>query len=163
MLYSLTQMSHLFSLFIFISCAAQCVPLVCIFSFFFNDTATTEIYTYRHTLSLHDALPISNLKVEKTPKTFSPPTPYSLPELQMAASARWGWSAKKTLDVLQKLYEAGAVTYPRTDAGHLTDEMIPDMPKHLDALKKRDDFRDLANITPVIRKSIFDSKKVRSE
>src|SRR3546814_16755783 len=27
--------------------------------FFFNDTATTEIYTYRHTLSLHYALPIS--------------------------------------------------------------------------------------------------------
>src|SRR5213075_2396115 len=27
-------------------------------SFFFNDTATTEIYTTRHTLSLHDALPI---------------------------------------------------------------------------------------------------------
>src|SRR3546814_465128 len=27
--------------------------------FFFNGTATTEIYTYRHTLSLHDALPIS--------------------------------------------------------------------------------------------------------
>src|SRR3546814_15001989 len=26
--------------------------------FFFNDTATTEIYTYWHTLSLHDALPI---------------------------------------------------------------------------------------------------------
>src|SRR3546814_1780432 len=28
-------------------------------SFFVKDTATTEIYTYRHTLSLHDALPIS--------------------------------------------------------------------------------------------------------
>src|SRR3546814_15859752 len=28
------------------------------FIFFFNDTATTEIYTYGHTLSLHDALPI---------------------------------------------------------------------------------------------------------
>src|SRR3546814_7154716 len=28
------------------------------FLFFFNDTATTEIYTYGHTLSLHDALPI---------------------------------------------------------------------------------------------------------
>src|SRR3546814_1349715 len=26
--------------------------------FYFNDTATTEIYTYLHTLSLHDALPI---------------------------------------------------------------------------------------------------------
>src|SRR5213075_3524323 len=29
------------------------------FFFFFNDTATTEIYTTRHTLSLHDALPTS--------------------------------------------------------------------------------------------------------
>src|SRR3546814_17057803 len=28
------------------------------FFFFFNDTATTAIYTFRHTLSLHDALPI---------------------------------------------------------------------------------------------------------
>src|SRR3546814_14966321 len=38
----------------------MCVILVshnCSFVFF-NDTATTEIYTYRHTLSLHDALPI---------------------------------------------------------------------------------------------------------
>src|SRR5213075_3535690 len=31
------------------------------FFFFFNDTATTEIYTTRHTLSLHDALPISTI------------------------------------------------------------------------------------------------------
>src|SRR3546814_16524786 len=30
---------------------------VCFFGFFFNVTATTEIYTYGHTLSLHDALP----------------------------------------------------------------------------------------------------------
>src|SRR6058998_4360316 len=31
-----------------------------LFFFFFNDTATTEIYTVMNTLSLHDALPISN-------------------------------------------------------------------------------------------------------
>src|SRR3546814_7834263 len=31
---------------------------MCSCTFFFNDTATTEIYTYGHTLSLHDALPI---------------------------------------------------------------------------------------------------------
>src|SRR3546814_20604039 len=31
---------------------------LCILIFFFNDTATTQIYTYGHTLSLHDALPI---------------------------------------------------------------------------------------------------------
>src|SRR3546814_7523685 len=34
------------------------MSLQCLF-FFFNDPATTEVYTYRHTLSLHDALPIS--------------------------------------------------------------------------------------------------------
>src|SRR3546814_9250761 len=33
--------------------------LVCVVYLFFNDTSTTEIYTYGHTLSLHDALPIS--------------------------------------------------------------------------------------------------------
>src|SRR3546814_17009028 len=31
----------------------------CVVIFFFNDTATTDIYTYCHTLSLHDALPLS--------------------------------------------------------------------------------------------------------
>src|SRR3546814_6199788 len=35
---------------------------MCFVIFFFNDTATTEIYTYGHTLSLHDALPIYALK-----------------------------------------------------------------------------------------------------
>src|SRR3546814_1273466 len=38
-------------------CALASLISVLIF-FFFNDTATTEIYTYLHTLSLHDALPI---------------------------------------------------------------------------------------------------------
>src|SRR3546814_15175231 len=33
--------------------------VVLLIVFLFNDTATTEIYTYEHTLSLHDALPIS--------------------------------------------------------------------------------------------------------
>src|SRR5213080_5504758 len=39
-----------------------------IFFFFFNDTATTEIYTPLYTLSLHDALPIS----PPTANTWSP-------------------------------------------------------------------------------------------
>src|SRR3546814_16803023 len=36
----------------------NCVPEYFLFLFVFNDAATTEIYTYLHTLSLHDALPI---------------------------------------------------------------------------------------------------------
>src|SRR3546814_16706537 len=34
--------------------------LIYVFILFFNDTSTNEIYTYLHTLSLHDALPISS-------------------------------------------------------------------------------------------------------
>src|SRR3546814_11048881 len=40
------------------SCFNTLIVYIILF-FFFNDTATPEIYTYRHTLSLHDALPIS--------------------------------------------------------------------------------------------------------
>ena len=102
----------------------------------------------------------TTLKVEKSPKSFAPPPPYSLPELQMHASSLWGWSSDKTLEVLQKLYEAGAVTYPRTDSGHLAEDMVHDMPKHLSALKRRDRYRDLASLNPIFRKEIFNDKKV---
>src|SRR3546814_6549745 len=42
--------------------------------FFFNDTSTTEIYTYLHTLSLHDARPISATPAPqpKRPDAFAP-------------------------------------------------------------------------------------------
>src|SRR3546814_3730247 len=36
---------------------------------FFNETATTEIYTYGHTLSLHDALPICSYRIHPRPST----------------------------------------------------------------------------------------------
>src|SRR3546814_19583428 len=44
-------------------------PIYVLFYFFFNYTATTVIYTYLHTLSLHDALPISQL-IASTPETL---------------------------------------------------------------------------------------------
>lgn len=100
------------------------------------------------------------LKVETKPVTMRPPPPFSLPELQMACSARWGWSAKRTLDETQKLYEAGIVTYPRTDTGCLTSDLKKDVPKHLAALRRHPDFRELAQIDPEYRKSVFDDSKV---
>src|SRR3546814_6983336 len=42
--------------------------------FFFNDTATTEIYTYLHTLSLPDALPISIVAAAATAAVLRPIT-----------------------------------------------------------------------------------------
>src|SRR3546814_16220858 len=40
--------------------------------FFFNETATTEIYTYLHTLSLHDALPIVMAEMHQLHMFMSP-------------------------------------------------------------------------------------------
>src|SRR3546814_1387739 len=41
--------------------------------FFLNDTATTEIYTYLHTLSLHDALPICRWRTARISASVTPP------------------------------------------------------------------------------------------
>jgi DNA topoisomerase-3 len=100
------------------------------------------------------------LKVEKKPKTFTPPPPFNLAKLQTVASARFGWPVNKTLEVLQKLYEAGAVTYPRTEFSHLPETIKSDMPAHLAALRKKPAFKDLADVAPTIRSKIFDSSKV---
>lgn len=100
------------------------------------------------------------LKVETKPVTMRPNPPFSLPELQMAASRKWGWGAKRTLDEVQKLYEAGLVTYPRTDTGCLTSDLKKDMPKHLAALRRHPDFKGLADLKPEYRSSVFNDKKV---
>lgn len=100
------------------------------------------------------------LKTERKPRTMTPPVPFNLTELQKAASAKWGWSPKKTLETAQKLYEAGAITYPRTSSGYLNEVMKADMPKHLAALKKVPVYAKLADIKPTIRASMFDDKKI---
>lgn len=100
------------------------------------------------------------LKVETKPVTMRPPIPFSLPELQMACSSKWGWSAKRTLDETQKLYEAGLVTYPRTDTGCLTNDMKKEIPSHLASLQKHPDFKELARIKPILRAYVFDESKI---
>src|SRR5881392_4466011 len=47
--------------------------IFCFVCFFFNDTATTEIYTTHNTLSLHDALPISSPGGTLRPRESRPP------------------------------------------------------------------------------------------
>src|SRR3546814_19061975 len=48
-------------------CDTYSYSLLLYLFFFFNDAATTEIYTYGHTLSLHDALPIFHLPCVQRP------------------------------------------------------------------------------------------------
>ena len=116
--------------------------------------------TKAEAIAAQSANQAGTLAVAAKPKNFSPPPPYSLPELQIHASAVWGWGSDRTLDVLQKLYEASAVTYPRTDSGCLTQEMQADIPRHLAALARRTEYRNIVAAQPTFRKSVFDDSKV---
>lgn len=65
---------------------------------------------------------ITELKREQ--KKVSPPKLYDLTSLQREANRYFGFTAKKTLDLLQELYEEKLVTYSRTDSRFVTEDMI---------------------------------------
>jgi DNA topoisomerase-3 len=61
---------------------------------------------------------------------------FDLTLLQREANAKCGFSAKKTLDLAQSLYEKHkAITYPRTNSNYVTEQNIPEMHRALDSLK----------------------------
>ncbi|MBW6194708.1 DNA topoisomerase III, partial [Pseudomonas aeruginosa] len=71
-------------------------------------------------------------EVQEKLKTESAPLPYDLTEIQREANQRYGYSAKKTLSLVQSLYETHKiVTYPRTDSKYLTNDMKSTMKERL--------------------------------
>ena len=63
------------------------------------------------------------------------PMAYDLTELQRDANVMLGFSAKETLDTLQRLYEVHKiVTYPRTDSRYIPSDIVPTIPDRLRAL-----------------------------
>lgn len=66
-------------------------------------------------------------------KTFSPGL-YDLTELQRDANKRFGFSAKQTLNIMQRLYEHHKVlTYPRTDSRYIGTDIVPTIKERLKA------------------------------
>ncbi len=57
--------------------------------------------------------------IKETKVSRSPRPPYITSTLQQAASSRLGWSPSRTMSVAQRLYEAGHITYMRTDSTNL--------------------------------------------
>ena len=73
--------------------------------------------------------------IREVPKAEKPPLAYDLTELQRDANNVLGFSAKETLDTLQRLYEVyKIVTYPRTDSRYITADIVPTIPERLAAL-----------------------------
>ncbi|MBT3274375.1 MAG: DNA topoisomerase III [Spirochaetales bacterium] len=75
------------------------------------------------------------ISVDRKKKSEPPPLAFDLTALQREANVQLGFSARKTLQVLQGLYERHKyATYPRTDSRHITEDMEPTLPARLQAI-----------------------------
>lgn len=73
-------------------------------------------------------------EIENKPKKSFSPGLYDLTELQRDANKMFGYSAKETLNLMQKLYEQHKVlTYPRTDSRYLSSDIVGTLPERLRA------------------------------
>lgn len=73
-------------------------------------------------------------EIKRTPKKTFSPLLYDLTELQRDANKRFDYSAKETLNIMQRLYENHKVlTYPRTDSRYLSADIIPTLKERLRA------------------------------
>ena len=82
-----------------------------------------EATTLKATAEL-ESLPFSVAGREDKPTRSKPPAPFITSTLQQAASTRLGFSVKKTMMLAQRLYEAGYITYMRTDSTNLSAEAV---------------------------------------
>ncbi len=73
-------------------------------------------------------------EIKKTEKKTFAPMLYDLTELQRDANRRYHYSAKETLNIMQRLYENHKVlTYPRTDSRYLSSDIVPTLKERLQA------------------------------
>ena len=83
------------------------------------DDAKPEVRSQEQAATLVDDLDGAGLRVayvKRQPKTRHPYPPFTTSTLQQAASSVCGFSPHRTMSIAQKLYEAGLITYMRTDS-----------------------------------------------
>jgi DNA topoisomerase III len=98
---------------------------------------------------------------EKKPSTQIAPQLYDLTSLQREANSRFGFSAKRTLQIAQALYERHkAITYPRTDSRALPEDYMPTVKSTLGKLENPFARRVLDNNWVKPNKRIFNNAKV---
>jgi DNA topoisomerase-1 len=71
-------------------------------------------------------------KREDKPTSSKPSAPFITSTLQQAASTRLGYGVKKTMMLAQRLYEAGYITYMRTDSTNLSQEALSSVREYIE-------------------------------
>ena len=103
-------------------------------------------------------------EIRKTKKKTESPALYDLTELQREANQRFGYSAKETLNIMQRLYENHKVlTYPRTDSRYISSDVVGTIKERLKACgigQYRTYAAALLKQPIVAKKTFVDDKKV---
>lgn len=63
-------------------------------------------------------------QIDKKERKRQPKPPFTTSSLQQAAASKYGWSGKQTMSVAQRLFEAGMITYHRTDSLSLSTDSV---------------------------------------
>lgn len=103
------------------------------------------------------------LSAETKRRKANPPKAYSLADIQIEASKRFGMTAENTLKVCQSLYEVRKITsYPRTDCGYLPESQHADAPAVLAAVARNFPAAApaCAKADPKLKSPTFNDKKV---
>ena len=113
-----------------------------------SDKGINRFSDYESALNISTKIESSDatiIDLQKKQKSEAPPKAYDLTELQRDGNRFLGFSAKKTLQVLQGLYERHKyVTYPRTDSRNITTDMVPTLKDRLKAVVETK-YRDAVN------------------
>src|SRR4051812_1346135 len=104
--------------------------------------------------------PAEVAEVDSERKEFLPPLLYNLSALQAEANKRYKFSPKKTLDVLQKLYQKGNVSYPRSDSRYVTKEEANTFPEILNKISHINGYEQFF---PLPVESLVDNKRYVNE
>ena len=102
-------------------------------------------------------------KTETVPKKMAQPRAFSLADIQLEASNKYGFSAQETLDTCQSLYEIHkAASYPRSDWQYLPESQFTDAPKVLAAIAKTcPNLKELVlKADPSIKSQTWNDKKI---
>lgn len=71
-----------------------------------------------------EKVPYQIVDINTKPTTSKPSPPFTTSTLQQAASTRLGYGVKRTMTLAQKLYEAGYITYMRTDSTNISKDAL---------------------------------------
>ncbi|MFD1737056.1 DNA topoisomerase III [Bacillus salitolerans] len=99
-------------------------------------------------------------EIETDRKEYQPPFLFNLSSLQATANKRYKFSPKKTLDIMQQLYQKGIVSYPRSDSSFVTEGEAETFPAILEKISKLESFLDLF---PLPVQSIKSNKRYVNE